>query len=283
MSWLTNLRPRIRNLIRRETPKNLWTKCDSCSQIILMKDLEENIFICQHCDHHHKLTTQQRVSVMMDEGFQRENLDHKLHNPLNFRDSKKYKDRWQDSRSKSGEDEAMSIFTGSICDQDCVVSVFAFPFIGGSMGANLGNAFLQGVEIAIKKGVPFITVTSSGGARMQEGVFSLMQMPRTLHAIKKLKAAKIPYIVLLADPTTGGVAASLAAVGDVIIAEPRAIVGFTGARVLKEMQASLPDEFQTSEYQYKHGFIDQIVHRKDMKKQIGMLLRLLGKKKRISR
>jgi acetyl-CoA carboxylase carboxyl transferase subunit beta len=284
MNWLTNfVRPKIQALIRQnEIPDNLWTKCPGCEHMLFQKDLEKNLFVCHHCQHHLRLDVNQRLSLLFDEGKYTETLVPKVaHDPLKFRDSKKYADRLKEYRHKTQRDDAVIVAYGSIGQQPAVVACYNFAFMGGSMGMAAGQALVIASELAVKTGVPLIAITASGGARMQEGILSLMQMPRTIIAVEKVKEAGLPYITLLTDPTTGGVSASFAMLGDVALAEPGAIIGFAGARVIEEtMKQKLPDGFQKAEYLLDHGMVDQVVHRHELKKTLSMLLRMLSKSPR---
>jgi acetyl-CoA carboxylase carboxyl transferase subunit beta len=285
MNWLTNfVRPKIQALISRqnEIPENLWTKCLGCDHMLFQKDLEKNLFVCHHCQYHLRLEVSQRLSLLFDEGKYTETQVPKVaHDPLKFRDSKKYADRLKEYRHKTQRDDAVVVAYGSIGQQPVVVACFNFAFMGGSMGMAAGQALVVASELAIKTGVPLIAITASGGARMQEGILSLMQMPRTIIAVEKVKEAGLPYITLLTDPTTGGVSASFAMLGDVALAEPGAIIGFAGARVIEEtMKQKLPDGFQKAEYLLDHGMVDQVVHRHELKKTLSMLMRMLSKNHR---
>ena len=281
MNWITNfVRPKIKALMQKsDTQENLWHKCVSCEQMLFAKDFEENLWICRYCGHHERLNAEKRLNTLMDKGFRRVSLPKVALDPLKFKDSKKYTDRLKEAQQKTKQDDAFLIAEGTINDVDVVVGAFDFDFMGGSMGTALGEGFVLAVNMALQKNKAFICVTSSGGARMQEGILSLMQMAKTTAAIVLLKEAKIPYIVLLSDPTTGGVSASLAMLGDIAISEPGALIAFTGARVIQEtMREKLPDDFQKSEYLLDHGMIDRVIPRHELKNEISTMIRILQKK-----
>lgn len=280
MNWLTNLvPPKIQALINRknEIPDNLWTKCPACEHMLFQKDLEKNLFVCHHCQYHLRLNLKQRLEMLFDEGKYKEiPLPKVKYDPLKFRDSKKYSDRLKEYRQKTNYDDSVVVAQGTIENQETIVACFNFSFMGGSMGMAAGQAFLTASEIAVRDHIPFISITASGGARMQEGILSLMQMPRTIIAVENVKEAGLPYITILTDPTTGGVSASFAMVGDITLAEPGAIIGFAGARVIEEtIKQKLPNGFQKAEYLLEHGMVDQVVHRQDLKKTVGDLLKML--------
>lgn len=282
MNWLTSfVRPKIQALINRqnEIPDNLWTKCPGCEHMLFQKDLEKNLFVCHHCQHHLRLKVDQRLALLFDEGKYTETPIPKVAaDPLKFRDTKKYVDRLKEYRQKTQRDDAVIVAYGSINQQSAVVACYDFAFMGGSMGMAAGQALVTASELAVKTAAPLIAVTSSGGARMQEGILSLMQMPRTVIAVERVKEAGLPYITLLTDPTTGGVSASFAMLGDITLAEPGAIIGFAGARVIEEtMKQKLPDGFQKAEYLLDHGMVDQVVHRHELKKTLSTLLKMLTK------
>lgn len=282
MNWLTNfVRPKIQALISRpnEIPENLWTKCPGCEHMLFQKDLEKNLFVCHHCQHHLRLEATQRLSLLFDDGKYTETSVMKVvHDPLKFRDNKKYADRLKEHRHKTQRDDTVIVAYGSINQQPAVVACYDFAFMGGSMGMAAGQALIVASELSVKTGVPLIVVTASGGARMQEGILSLMQMPRTIIAVEKVKEAGLPYVTILTDPTTGGVSASFAMLGDVALAEPGAIIGFAGARVIEEtLKQKLPDGFQKAEYLLDHGMVDQVVHRHNLKKTLSTLLGMLSR------
>jgi acetyl-CoA carboxylase carboxyl transferase subunit beta len=279
MNWLTNfVKPKIQALIQKnEVPENLWTKCTSCEHMLFHRDLVENLNVCHHCQHHMRLGAHDRLNILFDNGqFTHVEVPKAFQDPIKFKDTKKYADRLKDYRQKTGRDDSVVVAYGHVGNVSTVVSVFDFSFMGGSMGLAAGQAFLTGAELAVKTKSPYITVTASGGARMQEGILSLMQMPRTVIAVEKVREAGLPYITILTDPTTGGVSASFAMLGDIAIAEPGAIIGFTGARVIEEtIRQKLPHGFQKSEYLLDHGMVDMVVSRQKMKETLGEILGIL--------
>ncbi|MDN7352334.1 acetyl-CoA carboxylase, carboxyltransferase subunit beta [Acetobacter senegalensis] len=278
MSWITEyVRPKIRGLLRREVPDNLWTNCESCSQMILTKELHKNLNVCPHCGHHMKAPVTERLEWTFDNGeFTRIELPSAPVDPLGFRDQKKYTDRLKDARAKSHVDESLVVAHGSIGGHPAVVGVMAFEFMAGTMGAAFGERFVAAARLAVLQKSPLVVFTASGGARMQEGAISLMQMPRTTIAVQMLKEAGLPYIVVLTNPTTGGVTASFAMLGDVQIAEPNALIGFAGPRVIQDtVREKLPEGFQRSEYLLDHGMLDMVVVRKDMRATLGRVIGLL--------
>ena len=279
MNWLTNyVRPKIKSILQpKEIPENLWVKCPSCDKMIFSKELEQNHQVCPYCGHHFKLPVLQRLEMMFDDGaYTVISLPEVPDDPLNFTDLKKYSDRLRDARKKTKQTDAVLVAHGKIGGLPAVVGVFDFAFIGGSMGTYVGEAILAAVNLAILQEAALILVPASGGARMQEGILSLMQMARTTLAIEKLKEKKLPYIVLLTNPTAGGVTASFAMLGDVTLAEPKAIISFAGARVIQQtIREKLPDDFQTAEYLYNHGMIDMIVERTQIYPTLKKILSLL--------
>ena len=280
MNWLTDfIRPRVRSLVgeQKEVPDNLWQKCPACEGMLFHRDLEENMKVCYHCNHHLRITVKERLEIMFDDGkYDTVPIPKVVHDPLKFKDRKRYAERLKDSQSKTGLQDAITIAKGKIGGQPAVIAAFNFSFMGGSMGTAVGEGIVKAAEEAVKDKAALITVPSSGGARMQEGVLSLMQMPRSIIAVEMVKDAKLPYIVLLTDPTTGGVSASFAMVGDVHLAEPGSTIGFAGRRVIEEtVRETLPDDFQTAEYLKEHGIVDMVVNRKDLRETIGRLLDLL--------
>ncbi len=289
MNWLSNIiRPRIRSLVEpKEVPDNLWQKCDKCEGMLFHRDLKENHNVCYHCGHHLRITVAKRLEMLFDEGkYQKLKAPSVAHDPLKFKDRKKYSDRLKEAQAKTGHDDAITIAKGTIKGQKAVIAAFNFSFMGGSMGAAVGEGIVAAAEEAIKTRSAFIVIPASGGARMQESVISLMQMPRTVIAVEMVKEEKLPYIVLLTDPTTGGVSASFAMVGDIHIAEPGSMIGFAGRRVIEEtVRETLPEDFQTAEYLKEHGIVDMVVPRIELHETIGRLLNLLmdtntkGKKK----
>ena len=283
MSWLTRVRNAISLVIpnKAETPDNLWHKCKGCGQMVFVKELQENQSVCPICDHHERIGGRARFEQLFDAGSYTVLPNPKVaEDPLKFRDQKPYPARIKAARASTGEQDAFLNASGTILGQRAVIGVQDFAFMGGSMGQAVGEAFIAGVEAAISARAPYIVFTASGGARMQEGILSLMQMPRTTVAISMLHDAGLPYIVVLTDPTSGGVMAAYAMLGDVQIAEPKATLAFTGRRVIEStIREKLPDDFQTSEYYLDHGLIDMVVHRKDLRDKLGALIGLLVEEK----
>ncbi|MFT8933547.1 acetyl-CoA carboxylase, carboxyltransferase subunit beta, partial [Acetobacter syzygii] len=261
----------------RDVPDNLWTTCDSCSQMVLTKELRKAQNVCPHCGHHMRVLVNDRLAWTFDNGeFTRIELPLAPVDPLGFRDQKKYTDRLKDARSKSHLDESLVVAHGTIGGHNAVVGVMAFEFMAGTMGAAFGERFVAAARLAILQKSPLVVFTASGGARMQEGVISLMQMPRTTVAVQMLRDAGLPYIVVLTNPTTGGVTASFAMLGDVQIGEPNALIGFAGPRVIQDtVREKLPEGFQRSEYLVEHGMLDMVVARKDLPATLARLIGLL--------
>jgi acetyl-CoA carboxylase carboxyl transferase subunit beta len=273
MSWLTRVRQSIPFLPKRETPDNLWHKCRNCEAMIFTKEWEENGFVCPRCDHHDRIGPRARFDRLFDPGYSILPPPAVREDPLKFRDSKKYTDRIKAARQQTGETDALINARGTIEGQHAVIGVQDFAFMGGSMGMAVGAAFVAGARSAIQDRCPYIIFTAAGGARMQEGILSLMQMPKTTVAIAELKEAGLPYIVVLTDPTTGGVTASYAMLGDVQIAEPNALIGFAGQRVIEStIREKLPEGFQRAEYLLDHGMIDMVVHRSDLRHRLAQLI-----------
>jgi acetyl-CoA carboxylase carboxyl transferase subunit beta len=279
MSWLTEyVRPRIRTLLgQREVPENLWSQCPSCQQMIFTKELEKNQKVCPHCGHHMRGTAVERLAWTFDENsYTRIELPKVPADPLGFRDSKRYSERLKEARAKTGLEDALVVAHGTICGQKAVVAAMAFDFMGGSMGAAVGEGLVAAARLAVLQDAPLIVFTASGGARMQEGAVSLMQMPRTTIAALLLKEARLPYIVVMTDPTTGGVTASFAMLGDIHIAEPGALIGFAGARVIEQtVRETLPEGFQRAEYLLAHGILDMVTPRTDMRDTLARIVGLL--------
>ena len=269
MNWLTNfVRPKIRALVRKaDVPENLWDKCPACAKMIFHRDLEANARVCPHCGHHMRLPAKRRLAMLFDEGtFTRIELPASVADPLRFRDQKRYSDRLKDAREKTAEQDAIIVAHGRMGGLPLVAAVFNFEFMGGSMGIAVGDALLSASKLAVLQQAALVVVSSSGGARMQEGILSLMQMPRTVLAADEVKEAKLPFIVVLTDPTTGGVSASFAMLGDIAIAETGAVIGFAGARVIEEtIREKLPPGFQRAEYLRDHGMVDIVVHRHQLR------------------
>lgn len=280
MNWLTNfIRPRINSLVgqQKEVPDNLWQKCETCEGMLFYKELSANHNVCYHCGHHLAMDVAERLKLLFDDGkFDKIALPKVPHDPLKFKDQKKYGDRLKAAQTKTREDDALLIGKGKIGGERAVIAAFNFAFMGGSMGTAVGEGIVRAAQEAVKEKAALIVIPASGGARMQEGAFSLMQMPRTIIAVDMVKEAGLPYIVLLTNPTTGGVSASFAMVGDVHISEPGAMIGFAGRRVIEEtVREKLPEDFQTAEYLLEHGMVDMVVERKDLAATIGRILGLL--------
>ncbi len=278
MNWISNVvPPKIRSFLRRETPENLWVKCPDSGELIFHKDLESNLYVVPGSGYHMKMPVKARLDTLFDNSVY-ETLptpDVPL-DPLKFRDVKRYVDRLKENRLKTGAPDAVRICTGRIEGLDVTVGIQDFEFLGGSLGMAAGEAIVTGMLHAVAQRTPFIIFTASGGARMQEGMFSLMQMPRTTVAVQRLRAAKLPYIVVLTNPTTGGVTASYAMLGDVHIAEPGAVIGFAGARVIEQtIRERLPEGFQRAEYLQTHGMVDMVVRRHEMRATLARLCALL--------
>ena len=279
MSWLSNLSlPKIRDLVRKtETPETLWDKCPECEQMVFRRDLEAAMYVCPHCGFHLRIAPDVRLANLFDDGaYSRIELPDVLVDPLRFRDRKRYGDRLREAQSKTGEKDAMIVAHGKIGGVNTVAAVFNFDFMGGSMGAGVGEAIVAGARLAKLQESPYIVFSASGGARMQEGIISLMQMARTTAAIIELKEARLPYISVLTNPTTGGVTASFAMIGDIAIAEPGAVIGFAGQRVIEEtIREQLPEGFQRAEYLLEHGMLDMVVPRAELRDRLATLLKLL--------
>jgi acetyl-CoA carboxylase carboxyl transferase subunit beta len=273
MSWLTNVRNALAFVAKKETADNLWHKCKGCGQMVFTKELEDNLHVCPHCDHHERIGPLLRFQQIFDPGYTIIPLPKVQDDPLKFRDTKKYADRIKAARAATAEGDALITARGAIEGRRAVVGVQDFAFMGGSMGLAVGEAFVRGVESAIADDCPYIIFTAAGGARMQEGILSLMQMPRATVAIQMLHDAGLPYIVVLTDPTTGGVTASYAMLGDVQIAEPGALIGFAGQRVIEQtIREKLPDGFQRAEYLLDHGMLDMVKHRRDLRETLAKLI-----------
>ncbi len=279
MNWLTNyVRPRIRALVERnrvEVPENLWNQCPACERMIFHRDLEANQRVCPHCNHHMRVDPAFRLRSLFGEGgYELLEMPKAPVDPLKFRDIKRYTDRLKESQSRTKAQDALEAAAGMLGEVPVVCAVMNFAFMGGSMGAAVGEGFVSAAREAIRRRAAFLVFTASGGARMQEGAVSLMQMARTTVAIQELKEAGLPYIVVLTDPTTGGVTASFAMLGDIHIAEPGAVIGFAGARVIEQtIREKLPEGFQRAEYLLEHGMLDMVVHRFELR---AVLERVVG-------
>ena len=281
MNWISNVvRPKIRNFLnRRETPENLWIKCPETGQLVFYKDVEANQFVIPVSNYHMRMGAVARLKSMFDnETWLDVGVPEVPVDPLKFRDERRYSDRLKDARTKTGMNDAIKLGYGKLDGLPIVIGVQDFDFMGGSLGMAAGEAVIKGLETAVEKKTPFIMFAASGGARMQEGILSLMQMPRTTVAIQKLRGTKKPYVVVLTNPTTGGVTASYAMLGDIHIAEPGALIGFAGPRVIEQtIREKLPDGFQKAEYLKDHGMVDMVVHRHKLRATLSELCRVLGK------
>ena len=282
MSWLNKLLPpkikRQEGIQRRGTlPEGLWSKCPSCEAVLYATDLEKNLQVCPKCGHHNRLNARKRLNLLLDaEGRSEIGAEVVPVDTLKFRDSKRYPDRLMEASEASGESDSLVCLQGTIKTIPVVAAAFEFNFMGGSMGSVLGERFVRGVNAAVEQGMPFICVSASGGARMQEGLFSLMQMAKTTAALTRLAQAGQPFISILTDPTMGGVSASFAFVGDIVIAEPKALIGFAGPRVIEQtVRETLPEGFQRSEFLLQKGAIDMIVDRRQLRDQVARVLALL--------
>ncbi len=279
MNWITNNLPKINSLFRRETPENLWVKCPDTGQMVFHKDVEANLFVIPGSEHHLKMGSKARLAAMFDGGVYEEVPVREVpSDPLKFRGKDRYVDKLKEARATTGLNDAVKIGHGLVDGLPVTIGAHDMDFIAGSLGMAAGEAVITGLETAVKRHTPFVLFTASGGARMQEGILSLMQMPRTTVAVRRLRAAHLPYIVVLTHPTTGGVTASYAMLGDVHLAEPGALIGFAGPRVIEQtVREKLPEGFQRAEYLKDHGMVDLVVHRKDMKATVGRLCRIFTK------
>ena len=277
MSWLDKIPQKIKRAVdakRKNVPEGLWSKCDSCQTVLYRSDLESNMEVCPKCNHHNRVSARARITFLLDDGKQVEiGANVQPVDALKFKDSKSYADRMKAAQKEVGEHDALIVMQGKILEMPVVVSAFEFKFMGGSMGAVVGERFVRGVDAAIKAKAPFICVSASGGARMQEGLLSLMQMAKTSAALTKLSQAGLPFISILTDPTMGGVSASFAMLGDIIIAEPNALIGFAGPRVIEQtVRETLPEGFQRAEFLLEHGAIDMIIDRRELRQKLCSLL-----------
>jgi acetyl-CoA carboxylase carboxyl transferase subunit beta len=280
MNWLTSVvRPKIRSLLRREVPENLWVKCPETGQMVFYKDLEANQFVIPGSNYHMRMGAAARLKALFDgETWIDIGVPEVPVDPLKFRDERRYVDRLKDARAKTGLNDAIKLGFGRLEGIPIVAAVQDFDFMGGSLGMAAGEAVIKGLDTAVEKQTPFILFASSGGARMQEGILALMQMPRTTVAVQRLREARRPYLVVLTNPTTGGVTASYAMLGDVQIAEPGALVGFAGPRVIEQtIREKLPEGFQRAEYLQEHGMVDMVIHRHELRATLARLCRLLTK------
>ncbi len=280
MSWLDRVRKALPFQDKRDTPDNLWIKCPSCSEMLFTKEYEENLNVCPRCDHHGRIGADARFAQLLDPVFTVLPSPKVKEDPLKFRATKKYPDRLKAARAANPHPDALTNALGTIDGNKVVLGVQDFAFMGGSMGMAVGAAFVAGADKAIKEKCAYVICTAAGGARMQEGILSLMQMPKCTVAIRRLNAAGLPYIVVLTDPTTGGVTASYAMLGDIQIAEPGCLIGFAGQRVIQDtIREKLPEGFQRAEYLHEHGMVDMVVHRRDLKTQLALVLDYLGASK----
>ncbi len=281
MSWLSRVRNGIQSLTKRQSADNLWHKCRKCASMVFTKEWEDNQFVCPRCDHHDRVGPKVRFDALFDAGKYEvlPSVDAR-EDPLKFRDTKRYTDRIKAARAATGERDALINARGKVGGHKAIAGVQDFAFMGGSMGVAVGAAFVAGVKAAIAGKCPYILFTAAGGARMQEGILSLMQMPRATVALAQLREARLPYIVVLTDPTTGGVTASYAMLGDVQVAEPDALIGFAGQRVIEQtIREKLPEGFQRAEYLLEHGMIDMVVHRHQLKDRLAQLVGFLTPEK----
>jgi acetyl-CoA carboxylase carboxyl transferase subunit beta len=280
MNWISNVvRPKIRSFLRREVPENLWVKCPDTGQLVFYKDLEANQFVIPNSNYHMRMGATARLKSLFDEGaFDEIAYPEVPLDPLKFRDERRYVDRLKDARQKTGMPDAIRLATGELEGLPVVAAVQDFDFMGGSLGMAAGEAVIRGLETAVERGSPFILFAASGGARMQEGILSLMQMPRTTVGVQMLREARKPYIVVMTNPTTGGVTASYAMLGDIHLAEPGALICFAGPRVIEQtIREKLPEGFQRAEYLRDHGMVDMVVHRHQLRATLARLCRVLTK------
>ncbi|MBS91904.1 MAG: acetyl-CoA carboxylase carboxyl transferase subunit beta [Rickettsiales bacterium] len=278
MNWITNfVRPKLQAFVgKKEVPDNLWETCPKCSQMLLKKELESNLYVCKHCDYHFRISAKKRLECTFGNNYMIMDTPRIKPDPLKFKDSKKYAERLKEAQKKNSVQDSVLVASGTLGKRKIVSAIFDFNFMGGSMGMAAGEAIVTACEFSKKNHLPLIIFSSSGGARMQEGILSLMQMPRTVIAVNSLSKTNIPFISVLTDPTTGGVSASFAMLGDIIIAEKNATIGFAGSRVIEEtIKEKLPQDFQKSEYLMEKGMIDIVLHRKDLSKKIQDILDFL--------
>ncbi|MBU1318022.1 MAG: acetyl-CoA carboxylase, carboxyltransferase subunit beta [candidate division Zixibacteria bacterium] len=278
VEWFRKSREGLISQSKKDIPEGLWTKCPECGEVIYVKELEKNLNTCSHCDYHFKYASKEYIKLLLDDGnLEEHDMALISGDPLKFKDSKKYPDRIKAAQKKTGQNDAVICGIGRINGREVSFAIMDFAFIGGSMGSVVGEKIARTIERATLRRIPLVIVSCSGGARMQEGILSLMQMAKTSALLARLDEVKVPYISVLTNPTTAGVMASYASLGDVIIAEPKALLGFAGQRVIKQtIGADLPPGFQSSEFFMDHGFLDKIVHRRDLKRIVGGLLDLLN-------
>ena len=281
MNWLTDfVKPKLSSLVtRKDSPSDLWTNCNKCNLMLYKSEHKDNLFVCSHCDNHMNMDVENRLNNLFDDKtYELVNIPFENNDPLKFKDLKKYTDRMKAAQNKTDQKDAAVLAKGNIGNIEVVVFILDFNFMGGSMGQFVGEAFKIGCEKSVELKCPFISVSSSGGARMQEGIVSLMQLPKTVAAVNMLDQHKIPYISVLTHPTTGGVSASFAMLGDIIIAEKGSMIGFAGKRVIEEtIKEQLPEDFQTAEYLLDHGMIDMVVHRKELSQTLSKVLSFVKK------
>ncbi len=281
MNWIRNyVKPTLKHVIgnkKTDVPDNLWVKCSSCEEMIFHKDLEKSNKVCPKCSHHMRLNAPERMAMLFDKAvFEEIETPKAPHDPLKFKDTRVYSARIKTARHKTKRDDAIMVGLGKIGGMEAVVAAFDFDYMGGSMGIAVGEGLVKAAEVAVEKKLPLIAIPASGGARMQEGILSLMQMARTTIAVEKVKEAGLPYIVVLTDPTTGGVSASFAMLGDIHLAEEGCLIGFAGARVIEQtVREKLPEGFQRAEYLYSHGMVDRVVHRHVLKQELSTIIALL--------
>lgn len=283
MSWLQKLLPprikREAGSAKKVVPEGLWSKCDSCEAVLYRTDLEKNLFVCPKCNHHNRVSARERLDWLLDmEGRYEIGVEVTPLDGLKFRDTKRYPDRLAEARAETGEEDALVVMQGAIREIPVVAAAFEFGFLGGSMGSVVGERFVRGVQVCVEQRLPFICFTATGGARMQEGLFSLLQMAKTCAALTRLADDRLPFISVLTDPTMGGVSASFAMIGDAVIAEPNALIGFAGPRVIEQtVRETLPEGFQRSEFLMQKGALDMIVDRRQMRDTLARLLALMLK------
>lgn len=279
MNWLSNfVRPKLRALVRKkEVPDNLWTKCSNCDQMLHHKEIKDALYVCPHCDHHLRIGPNERFAMLFDGGdYQRIELPEVPSDPLKFRDQKRYVDRLKETRVKVQQNDAVEVSHGRVSGMPMVIAVQNFRFMGGSMGLAAGEALIAAARLAVLQEAPLVVFSAAGGARMQEGILSLMQMPRSTIAVQMVREKGLPYISVLTDPTTGGVTASYAMLGDIAIAEPGALIGFAGPRVIENtIRERLPEGFQRAEFLLEHGIIDMVVHRRRLRETLARVIGML--------
>lgn len=282
MNWLSDfVRPKIKKTAQKEIADDLWLKCPNCGKLLFTKELKKTWYVCPECDYHLRLYLDKRLKMLFDNGLYAEvALKQTPEDPLKFRDSKRYTERLRSYRKTTGRDDAIVVAKGSIGGVKCVVAALNFAFMGGSMGMAVGEGIVKAADIALKSKIPLVTVASSGGARMQEGILSLMQMARTVSAVNSVKESGLPFVSIMTDPTTGGVSASFAMLGDIHIAEKGCLIGFAGQRVIEQtIREKLPEGFQKAEYLRQHGMVDIVVHRSEMKNTLATILQILTNKR----